>query len=180
MAREKRHRAGRILIGIGIMIILAAAPFVILSRYAGGWGVPYFSFVTERGSTCTNDFTGYHCDDLTQADIEWWGDISLPAGTKLISSSYKSTNEFTLDAVVEIQVAKQRSTLVSLQKSFGRCIPDHPTQLDTTGLRSLCVRANDASDTTQSSHPLADTLYEITTGYRKNRAMVVSIHEQSR
>lgn len=162
------------------MIILAATPFVILSRYAGGWGVPYFTFVTDRGTTCTNDFTGYHCDNLTRADIQWWGDIHLPADVRLIRSHYKSTNEFTLDALMEIPVAKQKSMTASLAKSFGPCIADHPTRMDTTGLSRLCVRANDASDSTDSSKPLADTLYEVTTGYRKNGAMYLNLHEESR
>ncbi|QGN33108.1 hypothetical protein [Microlunatus sp. Gsoil 973] len=180
MAAARRHRAGRILIGIVIMIIVAAIPFVILSRYAGGWGVPYFSFVTDRGTTCVNDFTGYHCGNLTRADIEWWGDIKLPVGTKLISSHYKSTHDFTLDALVEIPVAKQKPTLRSLEKSFGKCVADHPTVMDTTGLKRICVRANDASEDSDSSRPLADTLYEVTSAYRRNGALLVNIHEESR
>ena len=68
MERERRHRTLRILIGITVMIILAGAPFVILSHYAGGWGVTYFKFTTDRGTTCTNDFTGYHCNRVTLAD----------------------------------------------------------------------------------------------------------------
>lgn len=162
------------------MIILAATPFVILSHFAGGWGVPYFTFTTDRGTTCTNDFTGYHCDNLTKADVEWWGDLNLPEGTRLISSHYKATHDFTLDALMEIPVAEQKPMLASLAKSFGPCIPEHPTRMDTTGLTKICVRANDASDTTDSSKPLADTLYEVTTGFRKNDALVVSVHEQSR
>ncbi|GAB3925300.1 hypothetical protein GCM10011575_05360 [Microlunatus endophyticus] len=179
MARERRRRAARILIGIGVMIVLAATPFFILSKYAGGWGVPYFSFVTSRGTTCTNDFTGYTCDHLTRADIEWWGDLTLPTGTKILSSHYESTHDFTLDALVEIPVADQKHTLAELQKSFGDCIADHPTSMDTTGVKKLCVRANDASDPMDSS-PLSDTLYEISTGYRANGALVLNIHEQSR
>lgn len=162
------------------MIILAAAPFVILSRYAGGWGVPYFTFVTDRGTTCTNDFTGYHCDNLTRADIEWWGDVQLPAKTKLIRSHYKSTSDFTLDALVEIPVAEQKHTLVVLAKNFGGCQPDHPTRMDTAGLTKVCVRANDATESMDSSKPLSDTLYEVTTGYRKNGALLLNIHEESR
>jgi len=170
----------RILIGITIMIIVAAAPFVILSKFAGGWGVPYFTFVTDRGTTCTNDFTGYHCDNLTLADIEWWGDVQLPADTKRISSYYKSTNNFSLDALVEIPVAQQKKTLKSLGKTFGSCQPDHPTQLDTTGLTKICVRANDVTADIESSKPLSDTVYEVTTAYRANGALLVNIHEESR
>jgi hypothetical protein len=175
---ERRHRAGRILIGIGIMIILAATPFVILSHYAGRWGVPYFTFTTDRGTTCTNDFTGYHCDHLTVSDITWWGDIRLPPGTRVVSSYYKSTHNFRLDAVVEIPSDQVGWTINTLRQSFGTCVPGHPTQTATEDLTSKCVRANDASD--DESSRLPDTLYEITTGYNKKHVVVVGIHEESR
>ena len=51
--------------------------------------------------------------------------------------------------------------------------------MDTTGLTKLCVRANDATEEMTSSKPMSDTLYEITTGYRKNGALLVNIHEES-
>lgn len=180
MAREKRHRAGRILIGIGIMIIVAATPFVVLSKFAGGWGVPYFTFVTDRGTTCTNDFTGYHCDNLTRADIIWWSDAQLPQGTRLIRSHYKSTNDFSLDALVQVPAAESKQTLAALGKTFGPCRPDHPTQLTTPGLTHLCVRANDATEEIESSKPLSDVLYEVSSGYRKSGDLLVAINEQSR
>ncbi len=47
----------------------------MVTRYAGGWGVPYFSFTSERGSRCTNDFAGYTCDPVTLADVEFFGDV---------------------------------------------------------------------------------------------------------
>jgi hypothetical protein len=178
---ERRHRAGRILIGIGVMIILAALPFLILSRYAGGWGVPFFSFSTERGSVCTNDLTGYHCDRLTLADVRWWGDVDLPDGTTVLSSHYKSTHDFSLDAVVEVPKADAAHSYRVLRKAFGGCLPDHPTRLDPTGLGRVCVMANDASDAMESSDPRDDTLYEIGTAVRKSDgARVIAIHEESR
>jgi len=176
----QRHRGRRILLGIAIMIVIAAIPFVILSRYAGGWGVPYFTFTTDRGSTCTNDFTGYHCDDVSVADIEWWGDIDLPDSTVVASSHYKATHDFTLDAVVWVAKADVKHTYASVNKTFGGCLAEHPTRLDTEGLRSVCVRANDASDSSDPDDPFADTLYEITTGVRKDGTMVIGIHEESR
>ncbi|MBO0812517.1 MAG: hypothetical protein J2P23_10790 [Microlunatus sp.] len=180
MAGQRRHRAGRILIGIGIMIVVAATPFLILSRYAGGWGVPYFTFTTSRGSTCTNDFTGYHCDDLTLADVEWWGDVDFPAHTVVVSSHYKSTNEFTLDAELEIPAAAEKSTAAKLTKIFGGCVQDHPTTLNTDGLTKMCVRANDASDPMLADKPMSNTLYVVTTAYRHGGGMVVGLHEASR
>ena len=162
------------------MIVLVLAGFLILSRYAGGWGVPYFSFSTDRGSACTNDLTGYHCDDVSRADIEWWGDLTLPDSAAITSSHYKSTHDFTLDAVVTVPKADAAKTYAALRKTFGACVPDHPTQLDTDGLTHICVMANDASDSTTDSAPLADTLYEVTTGVQKDGSLTIGIHEESR
>lgn len=162
------------------MIVLVIGGFLILSRYAGGWGVPYFSFTTDRGSLCTNDFTGYHCDNVSKADVVWWGDLTLPDSAAVESARYKSTHDFTLDAVVRVPKADAAHTYASLRKTFGDCIADHPTRLDTDGLGGVCVMANDASDSTGDSTPLADTLYEITTGVEKDGTLVIGIHEESR
>lgn len=162
------------------MIILAAVPLVILSRYAGDWGVPYFSFSTERGSECTNDLAGFHCDDLTLDDIRWFGDIDLPDSTTVEHSYYKATHDFELQARVEIPKADAKDTVAQLNKTFGSCLDDHPTQLDTEGLKGVCIRANDASDSTASDSPFADTLYEITTGTAKGGTLVVGIYQESR
>ena len=78
MARQRWRKALRILIGIVLMGGFVVVVFVVLSRYAGAWGVPYFSFTTERGSTCTNDFAGYTCTELTLAEVEYFGQFDLP------------------------------------------------------------------------------------------------------
>lgn len=178
---QRRHRAVRILIGITVMIILAALPFFILSRYAGGWGVPYFSFTTDRGSLCTNDLTGYHCDRLTLADVRWWGDLDLPDDTRVVSSYYKSTHNFRLDAVLEVPKPHARSTYTLLRKTFGHCLGDHPTSLDPRGLTHVCVMANDASSGLDPNAPMAGTLYDIGAGIRTtDGALVIAAHEESR
>lgn len=162
------------------MIVLAAIPLLILSRYAGGWGVPYFSFQTDRGSTCTNDLAGYHCDDVTVEDIRWWGDISLPSSSSVISSHYQATHDFTLDAVVAVPKKDAAKTVSTIDKTFGRCQQDAPTKLDTKGLSKVCTRANDATSSSSSSSKFADTLYEVTTGSRKDGTLIVGIHQESR
>lgn len=162
------------------MIVLVAIPLVILSRYAGGWGVPYFSFQTDRGSSCTNDIAGYHCDDVTVEDIRWWGDIDLPSSTTVVSSQYQATHDFTLDAVVEVPKKNAAKTLAGIDKTFGGCQDGHPTQLDTKGLAKVCTRANDATTSSESAAQFADTIYEVTTGSRKDGTLVVGIHEESR
>lgn len=178
---QRRHRGWRILIGITVMIILAALPFFILSRYAGGWGVPYFSFSTDRGSLCTNDLTGYHCDHLTLADVRWWGDLDLPNDTRVVSSYYKSTHNFSLDAVLEVPKADAGTTFTLLRKTFGHCLADHPSSLDTRGLRHVCVMANDASSGLDPNAPMAGTLYDIGAGTRRSDgALIIAVHEESR
>lgn len=178
-ARPKR-KARTVLIGIAVMLIILAIPVLVLSRYAGEWGVPYFSFTTERGSTCTNDFVGHHCDDVTVEDLRWWGELPLPDSTTVLSSHYKATHDFTLDAVAEVAKEDRRSTARALRKRFGNCRPDQPTPLDTTGLKSVCVMANDASDSTSSTAPMANTLYVITYGVQPDRTLLVGIHQESR
>ena len=64
----RRRKALHILIGTVLMGGFVVLAFVVLSRYAGSWGVPYFSFTTERGSTCINHFAGYTCTQLTLAE----------------------------------------------------------------------------------------------------------------
>ena len=85
-----------------MMLGSVAIVFAILTQFAGHWGVPYFSFTTDRGSTCTNDWTGYTCDQLTVNDLNWWGDTALPADTSIRSARYVSTHDYTLDATVEV------------------------------------------------------------------------------
>ena len=43
------------------MLAFVALAFWVVSRQAGAWGVPYFSFTSAHGSRCTNGFTGYTC-----------------------------------------------------------------------------------------------------------------------
>ncbi len=178
---QRRHRAVRILIGITVMIILAALPFLILSRYAGAWGVPYFSFTTDRGSVCTNDLIGYHCDNLTLADVRWWGDLDLPDDTRVVSSHYRTRHNFSFDAVLEVPKPQAGHTEELLRKTFGHCVADHPSSLDPTGLKQVCVMANDATAELHPDAPMAGTLYDIGAGIRKSDGtLVIAAHEESR
>jgi hypothetical protein len=42
-----------------LMLGSVLVALAILTQYAGAWGVPYFSFTTDRGSTCKNALAGY-------------------------------------------------------------------------------------------------------------------------
>src|SRR3712207_2664870 len=111
---------------------------VILTRFAGGWGVPYFSFTSERGSKCTNDFLGYTCTPLTLAEVEFYADLDLPDDTLVVSGSYRSTHDYYLDAVLEVPAASAAAALKGLLTAFGRCLPPgQPSPLNPAGLSNV-------------------------------------------
>jgi hypothetical protein len=156
-----------------VLIVLA-----ILTHYAGAWGVPYFTFTSERGSTCTNDFTGYTCSPLTLAEVEFYADLDLPDDTKVVSGSYRSTHDYHLEAVLEVPAASAAAALKSLMTAFGRCRPDQPSPLNTTGLTTVCVMAN--QDTFTEGGEPASRLYVVGTGLRKNGNRPIALSIKSR
>ena len=164
----------RILVGIVLMSLFAAAALYVVTRYAGGWGVPYFSFTSERGSRCTNDFAGYTCTPVTLADVEFFGDLNLPDDSTVISGTYRSTHDYRLDAVVEVPAPHAAAALRNLHEGFGKCQPEgHPSPLNPAGLTKLCVLANDTSYTA-SGEP-DSRLFTIGTGVRKNGTRVIAM-----
>ena len=64
---RQRHKPLRILGGVALMAGFVLVLLAILTRFAGAWGVPYFTFTSERGSQCTNNFTGYVCTPIGAA-----------------------------------------------------------------------------------------------------------------
>lgn len=166
------------LVGLVLMAAFVVASFAVVLRYAGGWGVPYFSFTTERGSSCTNDLTGYTCDQLTLADVEFYGDVDLPDSTKIITGRYRATHDFSLDTRVEMSKADAAAGLKSLRKAYGKCQEDHPSPLPATGLTGLCVMAND--DAVIGSDEAAGQLFTVGTGVRKNGVRVAVLSVKSR
>ena len=107
---------------------------MLLSRYAGAWGVPYFTFTTERGSTCKNDFTGYTCTPLTLAEVEFHGEIELPDDTSVVSGSYRSTHDYQLNAVLDVPAASAAAALEGAERGLRALRRGQPPPLDTTGL----------------------------------------------
>ena len=103
----------------------------ILTRYAGAWGVPYFRFTSERGSECTNNFTGYVCSPITLAEVEFYADLDLPDDTEVVSGTYRSTHDYHLEAQLEVPAASAAAALKSLSTAFGRCLPNQPSPLNT-------------------------------------------------
>lgn len=166
------------LVGILLMAAFVAIAWSVLTRYAGDWGVPYFSFETQRGSTCRNNLTGFTCDPLTLADLEFYGDVDLPPNTRVVQGTYRSTHDFQLNAQLQIPAASAASALAGLTESFGRCQPGHPSPLVARGLTAVCVLANDDAITADAES--SSRLYVVGTGLRRDGVRLVTLAIKSR
>ena len=161
---ERQNKAMRISIGLLLMTGFVMILFGLVTRYAGSWGVPYFDFTSERGSPCTYKLTGYVCEPLTLADVQFYSDAELPAETKVISGTYTATHDYTLTARLEVPKASAAAALKALTEEFGGCVEGHPAPVETTQLAALCVLANDDAVTREGEPP--SRLYVIGTGIR--------------
>ncbi len=168
----------RIIVGLMLMAAFVLIIFGLVTRYAGGWGVPFFSYTSERGSTCTNTMTGYTCDPLTLGDIEFYSDLDLPNDTRVISGNYTATHDYTLSASLRMTPKSQAAGLQALQREFGPCRKDRPSPISTRGLTNFCVLANDSASSRSAEPP--SRLYVVGTGVAKNGIRVVSIAIRSR
>jgi hypothetical protein len=150
----------------------------LIARYAGGWGVPYFSFQTDRGSTCKNDLIGYTCTPMTIPDIEFYGEVDLPPNTRVVSSTYRSTHDYALTANLLVPANAAPAALKGLYESFGTCQPDHPAPMNTAGLTGVCVLVND--DTITRDVDTSSRLYDVGTGLRRDGSRVIYMAIKSR
>lgn len=168
----------RIIVGIMLMTAFVMISWSLISRYAGGWGVPYFSFQTERGSTCKNDLIGYTCRPVTLSDLEFYGEVTLPSTTRVVTSTYRATHDYQLDAQLAVPRAGAAQALQGLNESFGRCLRDRPPPMPTTGLTSVCVMAND--DAVTRDVDISSRLYNVGTALRRDGVRVVYLSVKSR
>jgi hypothetical protein len=168
----------RIIIGMMLMTAFVMITFALVTRYAGGWGVPYFGFQTDRGSTCKNDLTGYTCSPVSLADIQFYGDVKLPPTTRVLSSTYRSTHDYRLDADLLVPAAAAPAALAGLQESFGRCQPRHLAPMSTRGLTVVCVMANDDAITTDAE--TSSRLYTVGTALRRDGSRTIVMSVKSR
>jgi hypothetical protein len=175
---ERLPKAIRIIAGTMLMAAFVIIALAIVAQYAGGWGVPYFHFTSDRGSPCRNNLTGYTCSPLTLADLEFYADIDLPDDSKIISGSYVATHDYQLDAQVEVPPGSAKQALAALKDAYGACHPNHPSTLDTTGVREVCVLAND--DTLTRGGELSSRLYAIGTGLRADGTRLIALTMKSR
>ena len=176
--QAKLRKAANIAIFCVCLVLAVLVALLILARFAGGWGIPYFSMTTDRGSRCVNTFTGFECPAPTLGDIGFFGDVELPADTRVVSSHYRSTHDYQLEAVLEIPPASASDGLKALQESYGKCVRNHPNPLTEPRLKSLCILAND-QDTTESGTP-DSRVYVVATALRADKTRVVNLSVRSR
>ena len=176
---DHRHNTLHVLGGIALMLGSVAVTLAILTQYAGAWGVPYFSFTTDRGSTCTNDLTGYTCEAMTLADIEYFGDIDLPDDSSVVAGTYRSTHDYQMEAVIDVPGASAAQALISLREAFGNCISDLPAPVSTEDMQDTCVMANDDIYSDSDDEP-SSRLYLIGTGVREDGTRVIAMVIKSR
>ncbi len=130
----RRFMPLRVLGGTVLMLLIAGSLLLLVARYAGGWGVPYFTFTTERGSTCKNGFTGYTCAPLTLADVEFFGQVDLPDDTAVETATYRATHDYRLDARLQVPAGSAEVGLTALVEAYGKCGTGRPSPLDGDGL----------------------------------------------
>ena len=175
---DHRHNTLHVLGGIALMLASVAVTLAILTQYAGAWGVPYFSFTTDRGSTCKNDLTGYTCSPMTLADIEYFGDIDLPDDSSVVAGTYRATHDYQMEAVIDVPGGSAAQALTSLRETFGKCISELPSPVSTEGMQDTCVMAND--DIYSESDEPSSRLYLIGTGARTDGTRVIAMVIKSR
>ncbi|MGI8459833.1 MAG: hypothetical protein ACR2LI_17180 [Propionibacteriaceae bacterium] len=175
---DRGGKVVRVVAGIMAMAAVVLITFGILARFAGGWGVPFFTFTTDNGSTCTNTFSGHVCDQVTPADIAFWSDVTLPPTTTVTTATYTVTHDYELTADLAIGKAQAAAGLKDLRAAFGPC-KNHPSPLDLTGLTKTCVMTNDDFTATADGEQ-ASRLFLVGTGVRKDGTRLVSMTIRSR
>jgi hypothetical protein len=175
---RRRQKALRVLAGIAMMVGFVLITFAVLVRFAGPWGVPYFGFTSDRGSSCTNNFTGYVCTPTTLEEVEFYAELDLPDDTRVVEGTYRSTHDYQLDALLEVPAASSDAALKSLNEAFGPCVASQPSPLNTEGVKELCTMAT--LDAFNESGEPASRLYVVGTGVRKNGIRPIALSIKSR
>jgi len=161
-----------------LMLGSVAVALAILTQYAGAWGVPYFSFTTDRGSTCKNGLAGYTCSGMTLADVEYIGNVDLPDDSSVVASNYHSTHDYEMQAIIEVPSVSADQALASLNQAYGNCLEDLPSPVSTKGMHQNCVMAN--ADALEESDEPSSRMYMIGTGVRNDGTRVIGMVLRSR
>jgi len=175
---RRRHRALHILGGMAAMAVFVAAAWWGLTRFAGGWGVPYFDFTTDNGSSCTNTWSGFVCDSITPADYALYTGRPLPPGTVIISGTYTVTHNFAVSAVLVSTKASAPAAYKALSQAYGQC-GDGPTPDELADATEVCRMTTD-DDAAATDRPPPDRTYTVTTGLLENGQRVTVVQIQSR
>lgn len=166
------------LVGTALMALFVATSFCVVARQAGAWGVPYFSFTSAHGSRCTNGWVGYACTPLTLADVEFFGDVDLPATTAVVASRYHATHDFELEAQLEVPTTASAEAAKQLTDAYGPCRRDARSPLPTAGLQQVCVIAS--GDGADESGEQPSRMVNVGTGIRKDGVRVIGLAVSSR
>jgi len=177
MATLRGSKAVRVLGGTALMLAFVAVVLALLVRQAGDWGVPYFSFTSERGSACRNDLTGYTCDPLTLADVEFHGDLDLPADTVVLAGRYRATHDYEMTAQLRVPKASSAEADRALRESFGPCRKGVSTPLAADGLRKVCAMASEYG---AGSGDLPSRLFTVGSGLDEKGDRLVGLSIRSR
>jgi hypothetical protein len=161
-----------------LMLGSVAVALAILTQYAGAWGVPYFTFTTDRGSTCKNRLAGYTCSAMTLADVEYIGNVDLPDDSSVVASTYRSTHDYEMEAIIEVPSESADQALASLNQAYGDCIEELPSPVSTKGMHQNCVMAN--ADAVEESDEPSSRMYMVGTGVRKDGTRVIGMVLKSR
>jgi hypothetical protein len=121
--------------------------------------------------------TGYVCSPLNLADVEYWAEIDLPDSTVVKEGTYTATHDYQLTASLIVPAADAAAAQKALRASFGKC-GTRAAPMDTTGLTSVCVMAND--DAVVESEHAASRLWAVGTGKTADGNLVVGISIKSR
>ena len=158
------------------VVVIVAGAFVWTQ--AGKWGVPYFSFVDQNGSQCTNEFLGHRCEPITLDHVRAVSNFEWPPSVSLVSGSYTQFQEYNLEARLRAPKSEVKDLTKAIDRRFGKCVKNRPTNLPTDELKKVCVRSNDGS--LASGNGPANQTYVVATGVEKDGTLLVDVNVRPR
>ena len=104
-------------------------------------------------------------------------DVDLPDSTVVKDGTYTATQDYQLTAFLLVPAGDSAAAMKTLQASFGKC-GSAPAPMDTTGLKSVCVMAND--DNVTASDQASSRLWVVGTGTTTDGNLVIGMSIKSR
>jgi len=115
---------------------------------------------------------------MTLADVEYIGNVDLPDDSSVVASTYRSTHDYQMEAIIEVPSVSADQALASLNQAYGDCIKELPSPVSTKGMHQNCVMAN--ADALEESDEPSSRMYMIGTGVRKDGTRVIGMVLKSR